>query len=76
LLIKGIFGGTRPDQYEAAYEKRSRPCRLPNANRQTVARELKSTQALYKGNLASEADLEAVKPDGLAERQVFNPKPL
>jgi len=58
-------------QYEAAYEKAVSTVQSSKANRKKVASELKRTKALYKGNLASEADLEAAQAQmELAESQV------
>jgi HlyD family secretion protein len=59
-------------QYEAAYEKTVSTVQSSKANRKKVASELKRTKALYKGNLASEADLEAAEAQmELAESQVI-----
>ncbi|MFH1214298.1 MAG: efflux RND transporter periplasmic adaptor subunit [Candidatus Neomarinimicrobiota bacterium] len=58
-------------QYEAAYEKSVSYVQSNKASRKKVASDLKRTRALYTGNLASEADLEAAEAQmELAESQV------
>lgn len=58
-------------QYEAAYEKAVSTVQSSKANRKKVASELKRAKALYKGNLASEADMETAEAQmELAESQV------
>jgi len=58
-------------QYEASYEKAVSTVQSAKASRKKVESELKRTKALYNGNLASEADMEAAEAQmELAESQV------
>lgn len=58
-------------QYEASYEKAVSTVQSAKASRKKVTSELKRTKALFRGNLASEADMEAAEAQmELAESQV------